>query len=524
IMSATSAGYDMICCLTQDSINAGFQKLSNTGFIDNVLTSNGISVSVISGSESVSSYLRAGVMPPVLSFADGLASDRALLKFRFYKIPFNHSTLGNPISTWTNGNDTVYTFVEQLHAKDSSGNPVSITAKVYYWTRMIGGQEYLVPAFRYFMGDQEVLVSIDGLSVVFAVALNQLALDAGTVSIMTTQGDLPPEVSTALNQLYFNSNEFSVQHLFLDLDQDSLASLQVLLPAADTTTVTALNVTGQQSVAVPKSEFSSGGKFYTEFLANLEYTFGLGQKNQFGSTPYLLGFQGSLTPSAPPPPAATQLLYPTYIGYSGTYNRNQPNLSTLNFQTMGAQASPPTTGGLANHFQSNIVSDPGNTGALLLAAEAFFNPVILNQIQSAVSFPGGGSWQQGAQRFDYSSVSSQTVDQGEDITAGLGSKYRVDQTITGNHSIVQQGENQFSVQGSVQTAIAITITIVNWVKDFDCTWRRSATLSYQNGVGIMVDNQQQIAFSVTENQPQISVSEVDEDAGASFVDAMSSIF
>lgn len=541
-------GYDMVLQITQNEINSQFSLLMQQGYIDSLLTTNGLSAAggaFGGGQLALSSYLRGYLSQPtpaqpMVILANGGSTSQCMFQFALQnqqltdtvltQLGFTQQQVENAFAHPQPGPDnSQYGLLvnQEDITYESNGAPETLPDQtVYYWLQRtsvtIGTTTtytyYLVPALFYYSGgNYPTLVDLSGLPLRFTVDLGAIPTTPAGITNLVNAGVMPPQVLDTITDNSFNSAYFSLQQLFLNFDTTDFTQWSTTAPPASTMVSGAsINAgSGTFSIStVPLSQLEEDPSFLTEVSVALQYAFGVGSTydGNPASTPYIIGITATSTNPAQSNPGDVPILVPTSVGFTALLNAADGGLSVLNYQTMGGGGT--NTGNPV--VTTNFVTSNDYSGELLFSESTFFTPQIFNPLVAALTSDHAPTpqWQQqSATTFAYVTTYSWTVSSTPPPDNWLK---------TGTYQVVTQQENpnyKIVVNGSTVTAsgtltvtqqLAATLVVfsidipVVWSVTCSSTFSQTLTMQTTGGGYELAVNQPPATFSEPVNGPVVA--------------------
>jgi hypothetical protein len=547
------AGYDMVVAITQNEINSQFQRLFGQ-IIQPEISANGLSSnSFLGGGVQLSSWLRGFINAPQVKLSTVSDPLQVLFYFTFQNQNVTAASLGVQSSDLDaafakspDGANGMLVKQEDISYRDENQVPQTLANQlVYYWlTRTqtkIGSTTVnnysVVPALFYTNGNNFGAVSLAGLQASFMVHLDKIPTNAAEIAAKVAAGIVPPELLQTIKDNAFDSEAFSLEQLFLNLDTVDFTQWDLTDPAgAMGGKLTAMSVSAMGAYSVATVDLNTvlhnDPTFSSTFSSNLQYAFGLGGKNTQGSSPYIVGVNvSSLNPQTTNPDQPPSLV-PTYIGYSTVPNSSDATLSALVYQVLGgtdfADRVPKNNDGTVMNVSTNLIRNNDFSGELLFARAVFFDPKILNpimqglnQVSQRLSPTSALQWTQNGRTWSGTYSGEVRIGHDEKSVAGTGAVVDAYQDLTETYTI-EVTDSAVNVTGSVQMTVRLEgsgevftgkLPPAKWWKDASLDWSSSITMS--------IDSNQQLQFAQRSNIPQATVSDLHENGGAKGLDIFS---
>lgn len=565
-MSSTLAGFDMVLAISQDEVNAQFNRMASgpQPVIDTFVSANGLNVALGGASYYLSTYLRGAISSPTVDFTDPAAPDshdHVFFEFTFERrtlsqadldaLGIDTSTLIHPVQVTEpaagQGDPQVVTLTDQgvalvmesIPITDEPGQSAPNQA-VYYWlhaTGTIGTQTTweLVPVTYYFTQNVYALVDLTGLTVRFKVNLAMLPTTPEALQALVDDGLLDPSVLSAVDSNGFDQDIFSLQQLFLDFDTVDFTQWALTAPTMDATvsTLAIPTVPGQpiQLFSETLSDLVDNSlDFRTAFSSALQYAFGMNGENTAGATPYIIGINATSNDPAQSNPDDAPSLVPTWIGYGAIANPDKAGWSTINYQVLGGtdpEARVPRNGdGSMVYITTPLVSSDSFSGSLGFSADTFFTPFVLEPIQQSI--PISGTWTRSGNTFSISDAPSGATtlyDSGDTLVKWGEGEHAI---VTENHdyqcTMTVDGDT-ISLSGSMYQRQDIKIYLVVATLDTICFhWWYWTTITFSQQITMSIDSDNQLVFQLGAIEQTEDGPHDDENFGGSMVDAVSSLF
>lgn len=562
-MTDTLVGYDMVLAISQNEVNSQFSRMASGSapVIDTWLTANGVSTGW-GGIYTLSNYLRGYVDAPTVQFYDPAAPDSH--DHVFFQITFATHTLtqddltrlgidpsrvifpakpemddgqpvlhdGQPVLI----ENTTDGFVEVLEDVAVTSNPGQTLSNqsVYYWLRVAGQVGTtttweLVPVTYFYSDGQYALVDLTGLQMSFKVMLSMIPTTPDALQALVDDGLMDPSALSAINDLGFNADIFSLQQLFLNFDTVDFTEWTLTAPAG-TTEVNVTLVDPKVLLSQSLDDLVFGNPdFRTAFSTTLRYVFGVDGQNQDGRTPYILGINAASKDPGQSDPQAEPSLVPTWIGYGATSNPDNAGWSTINYQLLGGpdpDSRVPRTGdGATKYVTTPMVSSDDYSGTLAFAKDEFFTPFVLEPIQEAVGIKG--TWSQSGMTFSVrDQVNGKTIyDTGDTyVIFGEGEHGVVTKDYDYRCTITIDG-NTISLSGSLYQRQDYNVYTVFLTKDtIRFHWWYYAKITFSQTITMSVDSNNQLIFTASAMQTSTDGPHKDENFGGSIVSGVTEVF